>query len=146
MLQDWAKCNMPSRHARVSFASMRRPLGSVWLAIIVGMLGWSLRTLPALPLQAEPTFAAVNEPALPPAYRLRAQLATLALDLRGKPADGLRAHLLPSRSSERSTCGRLAHPISPILRRRRSLGRRRSPLFPDRSPHSRISPTHDRAR
>jgi hypothetical protein len=84
---------------------MRHPLGSVWLAVIGGMLGWSLRILPPLPSQAGPTLAAVDEPALPPAHRFRAQPATLGLDLHGKRAErGLSVYLLASQGPDASAC------------------------------------------
>ncbi|HEU5303133.1 MAG TPA: hypothetical protein VFU40_00695 [Gemmatimonadales bacterium] len=86
---------------------MRHRRGSVWLAVVGGMLGWSLTTVPALPSEAGPTLAAIDEPALPPAHRLRAQVATLAVDLRAKPTEGgPSVYLLSSEGPDARACGK----------------------------------------
>jgi hypothetical protein len=83
---------------------MRRTLGLVWLAVIAGVLGWSVRTVPAPSLGAVPTLTTVDEHALPAPQRLRATHVSVGLDLRGRPAEGgSGAHLLPSRVSGAGT-------------------------------------------
>jgi hypothetical protein len=114
---------------------MRHPLRSVWLAVIGGMLGWSLRTLPAVPSQAGSTVGAVGEASLPPAHRLRPQLLTLALDLRGRPTDGGAAgHLLPSNGAESHSAPNwfIVEPDVAVADARRSAGA--LPYFPTGPP------------
>ncbi len=77
---------------------MRRTLGLVWLTVIAGVLGWSIRTGPA-PSPATSPALTVDEPALPAPHRLRVTHVSVGLDLRSRPAEGgWGAHFLPSRA------------------------------------------------
>ena len=76
---------------------MRRALGSVWFAVIGGMLAWSLRTIPPSPPAGYAVVVAVFEASLPPAHRLRPQLLGLSPDLRGPLQRGPSLDLVASR-------------------------------------------------
>jgi hypothetical protein len=66
---------------------MQRARGSVWFAVIGGMLAWSLRTIPPSPPVSGAAIAAVAEAPLPLANRLRPQPVDFSPDLRGRATE-----------------------------------------------------------
>ena len=65
---------------------MQRARGSVWFAVIGGMLAWSLRTIPPSP-PVSGAAVPVAEALLPLANRLRPQPLDFSPDLRGRPTE-----------------------------------------------------------
>jgi hypothetical protein len=95
---------------------MQRARGSVWFAVIGGMLAWSLRTIPPSPPVSGAAVAAVAEAPLPLANRLRPQPVDFSPDLRGRPTErGLTLDLLASSQATPASDKRLViEPAQPV--------------------------------